>query len=156
MESVKRYLLSVICAAIACAIVASMTDKKGAKGSLVKLITGTFLVVTVISPIASLKIEELAIFTADIQEDAASAAAMGQEMAEESMAAYIKAETEAYILDKATTLNAVVTAEVILGEDLNPESVILTGEIAPYARFRLESILTEDLGISKENQQWNE
>lgn len=156
MDSVKSYLLSVICGAIACALVSGLADKKGTIGALMKLITGVFLVFTVISPIASLEIEELSLFTADLQEEAAAAAALGQEISEESLAAYIKEEAEAYILDKATSLNAALTAEVTLGEDLQPESVILSGEISAYAKFRLETILEEDLGISKENQLWNE
>lgn len=156
MDSVRRYLLSVICAAIACALVRGMGEKNGAAGAVFKLVTGIFLAFTVISPIASLKIEELSFFTDGLQEEAAHAAAIGQEMADESMSAIIKEETEAYILDKANQLNADLTVEVTLGEDFQPEAVILTGDISAYAKFRLEMILKEDLGIAKENQQWNE
>ena len=156
MESMKAYLLSVICASVACAIVGSITENKGTNGALMKLISGIFLVFTLISPIASLKIEEISIFTSGLQENAATAAAAGRSISEESMDAIIKAETEAYILDKAAILDALLTVEVSLDTQHRPASVTLCGTVSPYVRNRMESILEEDLGIKKENQQWIE
>ena len=156
MASVKGYLLSVICGTIVCSLVGSLTDKKGSMSVLLKLISGLYLVFTVISPVTSLEVDEFSIFTDNLQQKADAIAALGLEYSRESASAYIKAETEAYILDKATVLNASVLAEVSLNEDMQPESVILTGDISDYAQFRLETILEEDLGISKENQQWKE
>ncbi len=156
MESVKGYLLSVICGAIVCALVGSLTDRKGSAGVLLKLISGVFLIFTVISPIRTLPLEELSLVTEHIRQDAVSASALGQAYSKESMASYIKAETEAYILDKATGLHTSITAEVFLNDQLQPESVLITGPVSDYARFRLETILEADLGIAKENQQWKE
>ena len=154
MESVKHYLFSVVCAAVACAIVSSMIGKKGSTGALVKLVMGIFLAFTLVAPISTLELKELYRFTEDIRWDASGAAAMGQSLAEESMAAIIKSEAEAYILDKADTLNIRLTAEVILNSDQIPESVTLCGAVPPYAKFRLADILEEDLGIPEENQRW--
>lgn len=156
MDSVKQYLLSVICAAIACALVGSLGEKKGTGGALLKLVTGVFLVFTVISPVRSLKLDSLSFLAEDWQSQAAAAAAMGSQASEESLAAYIKAETEAYILDKAAAMELSLTVEVSLNESYLPESAVLTGEISEFARFRMETILEQDLGIAKENQQWNE
>ncbi len=154
MDSVKQYLLSVICGAMVCAIVSSLTNQKGSKAALLKLVTGIFLAFTVISPITRIQLEKLTIFTEELQEEASFAAAFGQSVAEESRSGLIKSKMEAYILDKAATLNTSLSVEVILDECFYPESVKLQGNIAPYARFRLESILEEELGIATETQEW--
>lgn len=156
MVSVKSYLLSILCAAMACAIVSSMSEKKGTQGTLMKLTTGVFLAFTVISPISTIQLEELSILTEQFQAEASTAAAFGQSVAEESKAAFIKSQSEAYILDKAATLNTQLSVDVTLGRDLRPESVSVYGTVSPYVKFRLASIVEEELGIAKENQQWIE
>lgn len=156
MDSVKQYLLSVICAAIACGLVSTLSEKSGSGATLMRLITGIFLVFTVIAPIRTLDFDPLSLLTTDLKIQAAEAAAIGQDSGKEAMAAYIKAETEAYILDKATALQVSLDVDVTLDEAHKPHSAVLTGTVSDYIRFRLETILEEDLGISKENQQWNE
>ena len=86
--------------------------------------------------------------------DAEDAAAMGENLARDSMADIIKEETEAYILDKAADLHANLHVEVIVGEDNLPTAVTLSGEASPYARRQIQAIIANDLGISKENQKW--
>lgn len=156
METVKHYLLSVICCAVVCALVCAMAEKKGATGAVLKLVSGIFLAFTVVSPIRTLEIPELSVFTSELQEEAAYAAALGESYSRESMSAIIKAETEAYILDKATAMGAAISAEVVLDENLKPKAAFLFGEISAYAKFRLQAVLADELGITKENQQWND
>jgi hypothetical protein len=45
---------------------------------------------------------------------------------------------------------------VTLSDELPPVpvEVRLSGDISPYIKTRLQSILEDDLGISKENQIW--
>ena len=70
------------------------------------------------------------------------------------MADIIKAETEAYILDKASQLNVELSVEVTIDEENIPTAVTLSGEVSPYARRQLQEIIESDLGIAKENQRW--
>ena len=86
--------------------------------------------------------------------DAEDAAAMGENLARDSMADIIKEETEAYILDKAADLHANLHVEVTVGEDNLPTAVTLSGEASPYARRQIQAIIANDLGIAKENQKW--
>ena len=86
--------------------------------------------------------------------DAKDAAAMGENLARDSMADIIKEETEAYILDKAADLHAKLHVEVTVGEDSLPTAVTLSGEASPYARRQIQAIIANDLGIAKENQKW--
>ena len=81
-------------------------------------------------------------------------AAMGENLARDSMADIIKEETEAYILDKAADLHANLRVEVAVGEDNLPAAVTISGEASPYARRQIQAMIANDLGISKENQKW--
>ena len=89
-------------------------------------------------------------------DDAEDAAAMGENLARDSMADIIKEETEAYILDKAADLHANLRVEVAVGEDNLPAAVTISGEASPYARRQIQAMIANDLGISKENQKWKE
>ena len=84
------------------------------------------------------------------------AAASGELESRNAIAASIKAQTEAYILDKAASLNATVTAEVVVTEENIPQvdTVRLTGAVAPYARGQLAAWMEQTLGIDREKQIW--
>lgn len=154
MEALREYVLSVAAAGILCGILKSILGEKGAAGGTVKLICGLFLAFTVIRPIANIQLSDFAVFTSSISQDAREAVSRGEKLAQESRTDIIKAETEAYILDKAKALNAILQAEVTVGTDGIPAAVCITGQWSPYARVQLAQILTEELGIAKEDQTW--
>ena len=72
------------------------------------------------------------------------------------MRTIIKGETEAYILDKAASLGVELEVDVLLEDmyPMAPKTVRLSGSVSPYVRNRLQNIIAEELGISKENQIW--
>ena len=152
----KEYILSVICAAMLCGIVADLAEKKGAPAHILKLICGVFLSFTVIRPIAEVKLEEFSIFTADIAQDAFRVSELGQTQSYHEMAAIITGEMRAYILDKASDFSKELQVDVQLDEKLIPIRVILKGDISPGGKQRLEEIIEMELGIAKEDQIWNE
>ena len=153
MEGLRQYVISVAAAALICGIVSGMVQNGAAK-ELVRLLCGLFLAVTALHPLVKLDLSNLGEFVLPYTQEAESVAAMGENMARESMADIIKAESEAYILDKAAELNAEITAQITVGDDQAPAAAKLSGEVSPYARQRLEKILESDLGIAKENQLW--
>lgn len=156
MGEIKGYLLSIIAAAVICGIVTRLIGEKGTQGAMVKLIAGLFLTFTVINPVVKMDINGLTDF-ADVYSDAGSqAAAAGEQMSADALRASIKARTEAYILDKAAGLELNLEVEVTLSEDdiPLPASVRLSGKTSPYAKLRLQSMITQELGIEKENQVW--
>lgn len=156
MEDLRNYLLSVFSAAIVCAIIMRLMGKKGTHAALTKLIAGLFLAFTVIYPIADIRIGDLSDLTSSYSDSASQAAAAGQSLTRENIAASIKAQTEAYILDKATALNTHLEVVVTLSEDdiPCPKAVRLAGSVSPYAKAQLQMIIAEDLGIAKESQIW--
>ena len=150
----KAYFLSVICCAILCGIVTSFLEKKGASGKLLKLISGIVLTFTVLAPIAEVKLEDMTFFITDIQEDGEAVASIGQAHSLDAMAAIIKRETEAYILDKARELQTDLDICISLNADLKPSTVTLEGKITELNRQKIEHMIARDLGIPKEDQIW--
>lgn len=156
MDSIKDYLVSVIAAAIITGIATSVVGKKGTIGSIIKLLTGLFLIITVISPWTKLDISTLTEYFSDYSAQASSVVAQGEAVAQSEVAAIIKDQSEAYILDKASLLGLDIAIQVTLSESdpPAPESVTIQGTVSPYAKKSLEQILSIDLGIAKENQHW--
>lgn len=156
MEGIKEYLLSIFCAAIICAIVMRLMGEKGTHAVITKLIAGLFLSFTVIYPVAKIDLKDVSDWTSSYSSAASQAAAAGEALTKETIAAGIKLRTEAYILDKATALNTSLKVEVTLSEDdiPCPKAVRLSGNVSPYAKAQLQTIITQDLGIAKENQTW--
>lgn len=155
MDALRQYIISVVTAAILCGILTGILHK-GISKELIKLICGAFLAVTLMRPVLGIQDLDFSDFGLSYSREAAEAAAQGENHSMEAVSAIIKAETEAYILDKAEELNLSVRAEVSLsGDEIPvPMEVRLTGEAAPLAKQRLEEVLTKDLGIAKENLLW--
>ena len=156
MEAVRQYLLSVTAAAIVCSIINRVIGKTGTYAAIVKLITGLFLVFTVISPFAKLQIADLPAYMDSLTVDADLVVKDGQQTARDAVREIIKAEAEAYILDKAAALDLTVEAEVIVSDTDIPQpcAVTLRGSASPYAKQRLQQLIANDLGIPEEKQTW--
>lgn len=156
MEAVRQYLLSVTAAAIVCSIINRVIGKTGTYAAIVKLITGLFLVFTVILPFAKLQITDLSAYMDSLSVDADQVVMDGQQTARDAVTEIIKAEAEAYILDKAAALDLTVEAEVIVSDTDIPQpcAVTLRGSASPYAKQRLQQLIANDLGIPEEKQTW--
>ena len=156
MDSIRQYLLSLVVSAIICAMAKSVTSEKSFTGGITRLIAGIIMTLTVLSPVMTINIADLPIFTTDLTDEAAAAAATGKEMASTEMNAIIIQQTQAYILDKAADFGAALEVEVLMPQDGSslPIGVILNGNVSPYAKTQLQRIIAEDIQITKENQQW--
>lgn len=156
MSSIGEYLSGVLCAALICGIVSELMGKKGVSASLIKILCGIFMTLSVIAPLVDIRMGPLEDLTNGIRADAQSAIAEGESMAVNEYRTVIKQRTEAYILDKANSLGAEVQVSVSLdeGELAQPCSVIIRGRISPYAKGLLSNWLSTDLGIHTEEQKW--
>lgn len=158
MEALRQYAFSVIGGAMVCGVVLGFSPK-GPSHEILKLLCGLFLTVSILYPMANrnwrIIPEDLTSHTMD---EAQQAASMGENYSRDVLAQCIKAETEEYILDKAAAMEASLTVQVtVAGEEIPvPVAVVLSGEVNAAAQKRLEQIISEDLGISKENQLWTE
>ena len=156
MEAVRTYFLSVTAAAIICAILKSLLSGSSTLAQLVKLISGIFLSLIAIQPLATIDFGSLSDIGFDYSLDAQAAVLTGENIAGDALGQLIKSQTEAYILDKAQSLGVVLQVEVTLTDDQipSPKTVSLTGTISPYAKTQLSSMLTQQLGIAKEDLIW--
>lgn len=156
MDAVKSYLLSVIAAAIISGIVIKLTGSKSAISAVIKLVCGLFITVTVISPLSKIHLDGLLSYYSDFSVEAEGIVSDGAAIANEETEAIIKQQVEAYILDKASSMQLEIQVDVGMSETqpLVPEFVTVRGNVSPYLKQRLEEILLNDLGIAKENQHW--
>lgn len=155
MGQLRQYVISVVAAAFVCGITLGLFPKGGCR-ELVKFVCGLFLALAVLHPLARFDFSRMTDLELLLTDDAAQAVAVGENLNREALCDIIKAETEAYILDKAAELDAPIQAEVTLsGTDTPvPVSVRLSGDVSPYVRQQLTRMMQEELGISKENQLW--
>ena len=156
MGTLREYLMQVTAAAVICGIVTAIVGKKGSSASIIRLMTVLFMAMTVIAPVASLKLDQLTDYFADIRTDSDAFVAAGSEASREKIGLVIKEKAEAYILDKAVPFGADFTVTVALsdGEFPVPVSVLIRGAVSPYAKSRLSQIIEQDLGIPMGEQKW--
>lgn len=155
MDALRQYIISVVAASVLCGILTGILHNGTAK-ELIKLLCGAFLAITLLRPVLDLKKIDLSDLLLSCVPDASQTVALGESHSREALCGIIKAETEAYILDKAEELGLSLEVEVALsdGDTPVPASVRLSGDAAPAARQQLETVLTKELGIQKENQLW--
>ena len=156
MDGIGAYLLSVICAAAVYGIVMHIFEMKGALGATVKLAAGLFLAFTVMSPISRWAGGGITDFGSILGGDGSYAVEQGKSLTHQALSECIKARCEAYILDKAEDMELTLSVEVGLSSDdiPVPNSVRISGNISPYKKTKLQSILVNDLGIEEEDQIW--
>ena len=154
MPRLGSYALSVISAAIIAAIISSFFDEKSGTAGIIKLVSGLFLTFVVISPLTKLDFSDVNAYLEQFALEGEESAAVGENLAHEAEADIINSRVQAYILDKADLLGAQLDVEVVLDRNNIPVSVKLEGDISPYAKAQMAETITEDLGISKEQQIW--
>ena len=152
MEPFREYLLSLIAAAIVCCIVKVIPLGKSS-ASLIRILCGIFIACGLIHPVLSLRLTDFSAGLDAYSAEAKAAAAIGEEAASQNMMQVIKANTEAYILDKATAMEVELNVEIIL-DGLIPDKAVLRGAVSPYARSTLSQWITHQLGIPGESQTW--
>lgn len=156
IESIRQYMLSIVAASVICSIISSLINKKTSVGAIIKLLSGIFLTICVLTPFLNLDFSSFTNYFDSFSFEANEAVALGTDQTEEAVRQCIKQQTESYILDKAASLEVDLTVEVDLSSDDPPvpENVLLSVSISPYAKKRITEIISEDLGIPKENQSW--
>ena len=152
MEGWKQYVISIIGCCLICGTVLQMLSESKGK-SLLRLICGMILGITLLGPLSGIRPEDLQLFTWPCPSPEPYITD-GERTAQQIRAEYIKAACEAYILDKAEILGAEIGIQITLNAEQIPISAKLSGEGSDDAQSRLQQILIRDLGIPKENQEW--
>ena len=153
MADIQKYIFQVICCAFVCAILNFLVQETKFQ-EIIKMINALILTLTIIQPIGDLNFDKMLQYDISYIEDAAYYRDIGEGQAQKALKQRIKEELETYILAEAKETNSEVTVEVMVGQDLTPEKVYLHGKVTPSAKQHLESFLTSQLSVAKENQIW--
>ena len=156
VSRVATYLLRIMVASLLCAIVKHLAGDKTSIGKTVGWMCGLFLCFTLVSPLVTIKIQNLDWFWEDSISQGEEYAQAGNLQAREELCSIIISRSEAYILDKANSYGANLTVEVTLdsAELPTPKSVTISGNISPYGKRQLQNAITQELGIPLEEQTW--
>lgn len=155
MNGVASYILTVVTAAMVAAILRKMAAE-GAAGALIRMLSGIFLALTIISPLLKLELPDSAGWILSYTEEADAAAAVGVEMEMEARRSFITAQTRAYILDKAAAIGVSPTVTVELDAELIPVRVTLEAQAARHVKDQLTRSIMESLDLGEEGVIWIE
>lgn len=156
MDWIRQYLLSVICVCVIVAIFTALWGEKAPLSGLIKLIAGVFITFTLIAPVVRVELEDFQDFYTGITADARAVVRQGEEMTQQSAERIIKEQLEAYILDKASSLNLDVSISLTLKNATvpTPDEITIYGNASPYGEKMLQAFLADELGIPEEKQVW--
>lgn len=117
---------------------------------------GLLLTFVILSPVDGIRLDRLSDAVRHYEMTGRNQTQEGIYLAAVAEEEIIKQRTAAYILDKAQDLHAEVDVKVTLADGTPPvpESVMVEGKISPYSKTRLQKIIEDDLGITKEQQIW--
>ena len=84
MDGIRQYLLSVTGAAIICSILMSILGKKGMYSSVIRMLCGLFMAVTMISPVMRIHLKNFEAYFGELNIEANSAVSWGIQTAEDA------------------------------------------------------------------------
>lgn len=155
MDGIRQYLLTIVAGAMICAILLRVSSKFTANTALIKLLTEIFMLILLVSPLLKFKLPDFSAIVDDTM--IGESITHGEQYTNMQTGGLIKESVTAYILDKASTLNANIRVEVFLSESPPqiPESVVIYGDVSPYTKTVLKSMIADELGIPEDAQIWN-
>lgn len=155
MDSIRQYILSVICITIACGVVQQLLAGSQHYG-IMRIITGLMVTISALHPFLNLNDFSFDLCFDQITSDGAWIAEEGERMAADKASDIIRESTAAYISDKASVLGASVNVEVELKKNMvsRPYRVTITGELSPYVKKQLSTYIQKELEISEDAQIW--
>lgn len=157
MNDLRDYLWGIVAAALLCGIACTLGPQNGLLKQVMKLMTGMLIVLAVLHPWVNISLDDLFGWSELITSQGEAFVAQGADLGTQAYLDGITKRVEAYILDEAGRLGAQVEVQVELsdGELPLPVRVAVSGSLSPYAKGQLERLLTQDLGINREEIQWN-
>ena len=155
----RNWIISVTAAAIVSAVALAVTPQSRSKKA-TSLACGLLMITVLVGPVLKLDMESFAGYTAAFRYEAGRYIENLENTNEKLTGLMIRAQTEAYILDKARALKieearAVVTVRE--GEDgmICPYAVELGGNATEDAKHELSRCIEADLAIPVERQRWS-
>ncbi len=155
MDTLYRYILTIISATLVCTVVLAFLDKKNPLYNVIKFLIGVFLTVTLITPLQNHNLIDFSNFLPLSNHDANMYVQSGKEYSDKEKETFITEQVRAYILDRAKELNTEISVDMELKQDLSgPEVIYIAGNVSPYKKEKLQNMIERDFGVTKENQIW--
>ena len=152
----RSYLFSVCAAALLSALVPMLISQSRIRKT-AEFAGALLLLIVVVSPVVRLELSDFRHIISSYMLDSFETFSSETDNDNNFLVAYILEQTETYILDKAEALGMQVETEVTLNGDTLyplPEKVIVCGRYTSWQKEQLSSILSRDLGIPPEHQEW--
>lgn len=148
----KEYILSVLGCILFFVIISQIVQDLRYK-KLIHIVCSLFLTIVILKPLTSVELYDTVKFD-PVKFSPAVYLDTGKQAARNAQEECIKEACESYIASKANEFGLEITSEVFLNEDLIPYFAQINSCDSLEAKSRLEELLEEDLGITKENQVW--
>ncbi len=154
MEAFRAYLIRLTAAAILASLIRGLAPKGGA-GRAVRLGAGLLILLTALSPLARADLNGAAErLVRESYGDPLASTDFSRET-NELLAGLISDQAAAYILDKADGLPLEVRVETAVEDRYPiPWRVVVRGSLTPEQKEKLSRIISEDLGVPEERQEW--
>ena len=153
MDGLREYVIRVVAAALISGVVIRLTEGIGS-GEIIRMLCGLFMTLILLQPIISRRELQWEFMLPQIRRQAEENVLEGVAAAEKIRQEFIMRQAETYISNRAAEMDTEIQAEIMLGEDNLPESVVLTGAVSPLNKSRLTQIIASELGIPRERQEW--
>lgn len=153
MHQLGQYITTLTVVSLISGILLSLLQD-GTIRSLLRICCGIFLTVTALSPFVEIEIPAIPEMDCHYLTEGSRIADMAEQSAQTEMKRHIKALLEEYIYDMAQKEGADIRATICLDSSGIPESVQLHGMASDPVQIKLQELITNDLGIRKENQEW--
>ena len=156
VNTFSEYLISVTGAALVSCGILCLIDKSKQQSTIVRLICGVFVLITIIRPLLQLEVALPYDFADSLRSDTDAIIESGTNAVAVSNKLHINKQLESYIQQKLKTLNCDLKVVFALQDEYpyTPINVQLAGEVSPYTKSYLTNWIYEELGIKPEDQQW--
>lgn len=153
MDGLREYVIRVVAVALISGVVIRLTEGIGS-GEVIRMLCGLFMTLILLQPILGRRELQWEFMLPQIRRQAEENVLEGVAAAEKIRQEFIMRQAETYISNRAAEMDTEIQAEIMLGEDNLPESVVLTGAVSPLNKSRLTQIIASELGIPRERQEW--
>lgn len=154
MEGIRSYLVSIMAAAMICALLTMIVGEKTNPGKIIKVLSGIMLITVIVKPVIEIKASNWSGLSLEIQEKCNLAVLEGEKQAKEAFTQEATSAIENRVKTEAEKIGCAVSATVSWGDEMRINQIVLEGNVSPYAKIRLSKWIQENLAIPEGSQLW--
>lgn len=133
--------------------IAKAICEKGQFASVIRLLTGVILIVSILKPVLPLDLQAIDFDFRDLIAEKEEIIQQGTMYASASSAGIISERINAYVAEKAAQYGADVQVDTVICDGI-PTEISLDGIASPYAKSQIVSWIEQEIGIGREAVNW--